>query len=154
TETMLHQCRLAGTVSVVHRADLRNSRVRLVDEEQVIVWEEIKQRVRSRPWGATAEGLAVVLDARAVAHLEEHLDVVASSRVETLGLEQLPLLLKDLQPARKFFSDRVDSPLDPFLGQHEMLGRIDVDLLQLVDDRAASRVDDREGLDVVAPKLD
>jgi hypothetical protein len=50
--------------------------------------------------------------------------------------------------------DRLDGPLDPFLRQDEMLGRVDVHLLLLLQDGAGQGVDDRERLDLVAEQLD
>ncbi len=44
---------------------------------------------------------------------------------------------------------------DPLLRHHEVLGRVDVQLLfELVDRFAAGRIDDRQLLDLVAPELD
>ena len=47
TETVFHEVSLAAAVSTVHRAELRNRDVTLVDEQQIVVGEEIKQTVRT-----------------------------------------------------------------------------------------------------------
>ena len=71
----------------------------------------------------------VVLDARAVADLQEHLHVVPGARRQPLGLQQLALLLQLLEPLLQLLADRLDGPLDPLLGHDEVLGRVDEHLL-------------------------
>ena len=135
---MLDERFLAAAVAVEHRADLRHRGVRLVDEQQVILREEIEQRVRRLARLAPAQRPAVVLDPRAVAHLHHHLDVVPRPRAEPLGLEQLALRLEQLQPLAQLLANLVDRVVNPLLRQHEVLGRVDVHLLQLVDHFAAT----------------
>ena len=88
---MLHQRHLAVVVAEVHAADLRHRDVRLVDEQQEIVGKEAEQRVGRRARRPPAQRPAVVLDARAVAHLLHHLDVEARARAQAMGLQQLAL---------------------------------------------------------------
>ena len=76
-----------------------------------------------------AQRPAVVLDARAVAHLLDHLDVEPRAGAEPLGLEQLALLAELLEPLVQLLLDLVDGAGDPLLGQDEVLGRVDVQLL-------------------------
>ena len=77
----------------------------------------------------------VVLDPRAVADLQQHLHVVPGPRRQPLGLQQLALLLELLEPLVQLLADRLDGPLDPLLGQHEVLGRVDVHLLLRLEHR-------------------
>ena len=58
----------------------------LVDNHEIVFREEIQQAVGSLSGLAAVEVAAVVLDARAVAHLFEHLHVVGDALVEALGL--------------------------------------------------------------------
>ena len=119
-----------------------------------VVGEEVEQRVRRLARLAAREVPAVVLDPRAVADLQEHLHVVPRPRREPLGFEELALVLERLEPLVQLVLDRLDRPLDPLLGQDEVLGRVDVHLLLLFEDRAGQRVDHGEGLDLVAEQLD
>ncbi len=151
---MLHERHFAIAVARVHRADLRHGGMRLVDEQQVVVGKEIEQRVGRASRRPARERLAVVLDPRAVTHLEHHLAIVAGPRAEPLGLQMLALRLEQLQPPAELLANLVDRPLDPRLGQHEVLRRIDEHPLELVDRLARRRIDDREPLDLVAPELD
>ena len=65
--------------------------VRFVDEQQKIVGKEAEQRVGRRARRAARKRPAVVLDARTVAHLLQHLDVEPRAGAEPLGLQQLAL---------------------------------------------------------------
>ncbi len=66
----------------------------------------------------------------------------------------LPWLLKSFEPLVELLLDRVDGGADPLLGQDEVLGRVDEQLILAADDLAAGGIDDRELLDFVAPELD
>ena len=120
-ETVLDQRHLAVVVAGVHAADLRHRDVRLVDEQQEIVGEEAEQRVGRRAGRAAGKRPAVVLDARTIAHLLQHLDVEPRAGAEPLGLEQLALVLELFEPLVQLLLDLVDGAGDPLLGQHEML---------------------------------
>ena len=66
--------------------------VRLVDDRQVVVGEEVEQRVRRLARCAAVERRRVVLDAVAEAHLLHHLEVVLGAHAQPLRLEQLALV--------------------------------------------------------------
>jgi hypothetical protein len=82
---------LARGIALVHRADLRNRDVRLVDDEQEVVGEEVEQRVRRLARLASVDVTRVVLDARAEAELLQHLEVERRAHAQALRLEQLAL---------------------------------------------------------------
>jgi hypothetical protein len=73
--------------------------VRFVDEQQEVLGEEVVQRVGRLP-AAARQRPAVVLDARAIADLQQHLDVEPRAGVQPLGFEQLALLAELLAAAR------------------------------------------------------
>ena len=151
---MLDQRALAAEVAGEHAADLRDRHVRLVDEQQAVLREEVEQRVGRLARLAAGEVPRIILDARAVADLQEHLHVVARPGRQPLGFEQLALLLELLEPLFQLLADVLDGPLDPLLGQDEVLGRVDVHLLVRFEHAAGERVDDRQPLDLVAEQLD
>ena len=63
TEPMFDQRALAGRVALVHRADLRHGDMRLVDDQQEVIREEVEQRVRRRTGCAVVEMPRIVLHA-------------------------------------------------------------------------------------------
>ena len=81
-----------------------------------------------RPGGRPAQRPAVVLDARAVADLLQHLDVEPRPRVQPLGFEQLALLANRSSRSSSSCLISPTALLDPLLGQDEVLGRIDEQL--------------------------
>ncbi len=125
---MLHQGTLAAEVAGEHPADLGDADVRLVDEEEAVGREEVEQGVRGLARSCAGERPAVVLDARAVADLQEHLEVVPGSRASSrCALEELALIAERLRVAPcRFLLDPLDGPLDSVLRQDEVLGRVDV----------------------------
>ena len=107
------------------------------------------------PGGRPLKRPAVVLDARAEADFEHHLDVEPRAGVEPLGFEQLALRCAAAS-SRSSSSCLIASIAagDALLGHDEVLGRIDEQLLFLPNDFAAGRIDDRQLLDLVAEQLD
>ena len=73
---------------------------------EVVLGEEVEQRVRRLARRAAVEVAAVVLDAGADAGLGQHLEVVLGAHPEALGLEQLALLLELLQALAQLDLDR------------------------------------------------
>lgn len=151
---MLHEGALAGGVALVHRADLRNGDVRLVDDEQEVVREVVEQGVGRGAGRAAVEVHRVVLHAGAGADLAEHLDVVGGAHAQPLGLQQLALLLQLGQALAQFLLDVVDRPLHALGAGDVVGGGEDVQLLVVADDLAGERVQRGQRLDLVAEHLD
>ena len=128
--------------------------MRLVHDHQEIVGEEVEQRVGRLAGLAAAEPAGVVLDAGTVADLQQHLHVEARPRRQPLRLQQLALVAEDLQPLLQLLADALDGLLDALLGRDEVLGRVDVQLLERPQRLAGERVDDRQRVDLVAEQLD
>ncbi len=92
-EAVFHQRLLAGAVAVVHAADLRHGHVRFVEDQQVIAGQVIDQRPGGRASRALVQVARIVLDAGAVAHFAQHLQVVAGALLDALRFEQFVLLI-------------------------------------------------------------
>ena len=116
-EPVLDQREFARAVALVHAVELRNRDVGLVDDAQEVLAEVVDQRVRRLARVAPVEVARVVLDAVAVAHLLEHLEVVARAHLEPLRLEQLALGLEFAEPLVEFLSDAGDGASPISLGR-------------------------------------
>ena len=97
TETVLHQGALTGHVALIHGTNLRDRHVRLINNQQEIIWEIIQQTVRGATGGTTVNMARVVLNAIAEAHLLHHFQVVSGAHAQTLRLQQLALGFEGLQ---------------------------------------------------------
>ena len=84
-EAVVHKSRLARAVAAVHRANLGNAHVALVDDHQEILGEEVQQTVGTRAWLAAIKIARVVLNAAAMAQFANHLNVVGDALVEAFG---------------------------------------------------------------------
>ncbi len=103
-ETVLHQGKLARPVPLVHSAHLGQGDVRLVDERQELLRKEVEENGGPLPFLPAAQVPGVVLDARAVPHLLQHLQVVLGARLDPLRLQELAFvaeLLVALLTARR-----------------------------------------------------
>ena len=145
---------LAGHLAVEHAPDLRDGHVGLVDDEEVVVRQVIHERPRRAAARAPAKRLRVVLDARAVAGLTQHLQVVAGPVLQTLRLQHPPLLTQPDEALVQLPFNLDDRILQFLAGSDEVLGRVDVDLRALGEDLAGERVELHDALHVVAEELD
>ena len=105
-EPVVDQRELARAVAVEHSADLRQRHVRLVHDDEKILREIIEQARRPLALRAPGQVARVVLDSRAGADLEHHLDVEVRARLEPLRFEQLARRAKLGQPLRQLLADR------------------------------------------------
>ena len=153
-EAVLDQHVLAGAVAGVLAVQLGHGHVALVDDAEVVLGEEVEQRVGRLARGAAVEVAAVVLDARADAGLGQHLEVVLGAHPEALGLEQLALLLELLEALAQLDLDGADGPLDDLVAGDVVGGGVDGDVLHLVAHLAGQDVEGHDALDGVAEELD
>ncbi len=98
-EAVLDERLLARAVAAVHRADLRDGLVRLVEDHQEVFGEVVDERRRRLAGLPVREVARVVLDAVAEAHLLHHLEVVLGPLLE-------PLLLEEASPPCRRTSSR------------------------------------------------
>ena len=96
----------------------------------------------------------VILDAIAVAHLFEHLEVVGGALLQALGLQQAALAIEVIKPLAQFRADRLDRIGQPLLGRHKVLGRVDVDGLQALEDLASGGIHVANRLHLIAKQFD
>ena len=153
-ETMRNQHLFARAVAGVHAPDLGDHHVALVDNCQPFGREIIKQG----PWaaaGGTARQMAtIVFDAVAIADLLQHLDVVAGTLADALGLQQLTLALQEGGLLFEFVFNVDDCFPDLILMRDEMLGREDFHLGVVVQDLAGEGIDLADAFDLISPEAD
>src|SRR5262249_40573489 len=129
-KAVFDQCDLAAMIARKHAAKLWQSNVRLIDNEQHVLWKEIKERVRRFARRSAPEPSSVVLDSRAMAAVEQHFHVEASAGAQTLRLEKLALAAKLFQAMFQFRANPFNSAADAFPRCDKVLGRINVHFLQ------------------------
>ena len=153
-EPVLHQIHLARTVAPVHGPDLRHGHVALVDDGEKILGEIVEQAEGAGTRFAAVEVARVVLDARAVAYLANHLHVVGHPLVEPLGLELLPDRFEKLHLLAQVYLYLADGLVDALFGRHEQVGREYLVGIEGACAAARSRVDGAYRLNLLAPELD
>ena len=149
-EAVVDERLLARAVALVHAADLRHGLVRLVDEAHEVAGEVVEQAVRPFARLAAVEDTRVVLDARAEAHLAQHLHVVLRALSQPVGLEQLAGRLELGATLLQLLADLRDGTLDRALLDVVVRGRPDRDMLEVVGDQlAGERVEVLQAFDLV-----
>ncbi len=153
-EPVLDEVLLAGAVALVLAVQLRHGHVRLVEDHEVVVGEEVEQGVRRRAPTAALDGSGVVLDAVAEAELLHHLEVVLGAHAQALRLEQLALGLEPGQALLQLGLDAGDGRLHALFAGHVVGGREHDELVEGGHQLAGEGIDLGDGLDLVAEELD
>jgi hypothetical protein len=128
--------------------------VAFIDEQQRITRQVVEQ---ARWWlsGRAAREVArVVLDARAVTDLLDHLHVEAGSLFEALRLEQPPRIAQLLETYAQVLADLIHRTDQPLARRDVVSPGVDGEARYLARDRAGQRVEERDRIDGVVEKLD
>ena len=130
TETIFHEVRFPGTVATIHGTYLGDGDVALVDNHQIVVGEEVEQAVRAFASLSAVEVTAVVLDARAMAQLLNHLHIILHTFLYPLGLDGVTGFLEESYLFYQVVLYLPDGDIGLFLCGHEEVGRIELILLE------------------------
>ena len=153
-EPVLHEGKLAGPVPFVHPPHLGQGDVRFVDESKELLGKEVQEHRRPLPFLPAAQVTGIVLDARAVAHLLQHLQVVFRARLDPFRLQELAFVAELLVAQRKLVADEAERVAQALLRHDEVLGRVDGGELHLLHGRARQGIDRADPLDLIAEELD
>ena len=147
-EPELDERLLARAVAVVHPAHLRDRHVRLVHDQQPVLWEVVEQRRRRLAGLAPRQVAGVVLDAVAVAELAEHVEVEHGALRQALRLEQLAGCSQFLGALVELGADVHERLVDHLAGDDVVRGRVDRQArVHLLEHGAAQWVDAADALD-------
>ena len=139
-ESVVDKGALTRHVAFEHRADLWDSHVGLVDDEQEVVREVVQQRVRRGAGTAPVNVARIVFHARARPDFLEHLQVEGRAHTQALLLEEFVLASEPREPIIELVLDGGNRLLHAFLAGHVVRGREQVGVVDLVDDVAGERV--------------
>ena len=124
-EAIFDQGLLAGAVSVVHAAHLRNGLVGLVDEKKKILGHVVEQRGRGFAGKAAGEMARIVFDAVAIADGAYHLHVKHGALPDALRFDVFAFLFQLGLPPGELFENAADGALFLLGGQNVVGFRID-----------------------------
>ena len=129
-EAVFNKALLARAVAVVHRAHLRQRDVGFIHKEQEVLGKVVDERERRRAGGPSADDAGIVLDARAVAQLAQHLDIVARALADALRLHGLALGQKLRLALVKLLFDLHHGAVKLVLRGHIVRGGVDGNVLE------------------------
>ena len=152
-EAVLNQHLLAGLVAVVHGLQLGAGDMAFIHHQQPILREVIDQAFRRGAGGPASQVAGVVFDAVAIAHLLEHLQVVGGALLQPLGLQQTTFPVEQVEPVMQLAANLRDRPLQPLLGGHKVLGGIDVNRVETLQDLTGGGIDIADRFDLIAKQL-
>ena len=121
-ESIVHQRVLAGLVSIVHGAKLRQCHMGFIDNDQEIIFKIVQQRLRRRSFRAPLHMPGIVLDPGAEPCLTQHLDVIVGAFGDTLCFQKLVFRAEILHLRFQLFLDSVYG-FDHLLLRRDIMGR-------------------------------
>ncbi len=136
-----------------HAVYLRNRDVTLIDEEQKILRKIIEQRRRRLARQAARKVPRIILDAVAVAHRFDHLQIEARALVDALRLDHAPLNLQLRDPLVHLFADRFNRAVLALGLHHVMALRVDGKPRVLFFHIAEEGIDLGQRIDLVAEQF-
>ena len=145
---------LPAPVALELAVQLGYGHVAFVDDQQIVVGEIVEQGERRVARAAAVDVHRVVLDAVAVPHLLDHLEVVLGAHAQPLCLEQLPFGLELGEPLLQLGLDAQHCLAHAFVAGHVVGGREDHHVGELAQLLARERVDHGDAVDRVAEHLD
>jgi len=128
--------------------------VALVDDQQRILGHVIEQARRRLARRAARQIARVVLDARAIAELVDHLQIELRALLQPLRLEQLVLAAQRLQALGELGLDLVERVQQALARGHVVGLGIDRQARDLTLDLPRQRVEIGQRLDLVVEELD
>ena len=152
TETILHEVGLAGAVTTVHRPYLGHRHMTLVDDHQVVFREEIQQAVGPFARLAPIEIAAVVLDARAMPQLLDHLHIILHALLDALRLDAVAQLLEIGHLLHQVVLDLTDGDVGLLLRGHKEVGGIELVFFEACQTVEGHRIHLLEGVDLIIPE--
>ena len=153
-EAVFGQRRLAAEVAAIHRPELADGDVALVDEDQGVVGQIFEQGGRRLAGLAAGEIARIVLDAGAAAGRLHHLEIEGGALFEALGLEIAAGAVQLLQAGGELGLDGLDGLVDGDARGGIVRIGVDADELALAMGLAGQRVELDHFLDLVAEEGD
>ncbi|MNV04079.1 hypothetical protein D3C71_943640 [compost metagenome] len=153
-ETVFHQCLFTRTVAFVHRTDLRNADVGLVDHQQSIGRQVIVKGWWCRAGFAAGQIARVVFDAVAVTQLEDHLQVETGALLQALGFHQFVVGAQVFQALLQLDLDAFDRAHQGFPWRHVVALRVEGEARQFANDFAGERIERRQAFHFIVEQLD
>src|SRR5690606_34238496 len=136
-------------VASVHRPELGEGLMALIDYEQKVIGKIVDQTVWRLSWLAAVKMAGVVLNSLAASGLFYHLHIMHCSLPEPVGLDH-PKLFKSLVQLRLY---GVDRRFQLVLRYDIMPGRIDEEVAHILDSLAGDPVDLRDPLYFISKEL-
>jgi hypothetical protein len=150
-ETVLDQGLLPRPIALEHPTDLGEGHVGLIHDQEEVLGEVVEQARGPLAFPAAIHVARIVLDTGAGADLQHHLHVEVGSRLDPLGLEEEPVVLKPLHTPLQLLANEGDGLLDGPAGSGVVGGGIDGGLLQRREHLACEGIKPGDPLDLIAP---
>ena len=153
-EAIIHERHLPASVSVEHGADLRDSHMRLVHDDQKIILKIVNQRIRRLAFHPAREMSRIVLDARAEAGLLHHLDIELGALADPLRFQELVIFFEPGYPVPHLSLDGIAGGAHLFRRNDIEGSRVDRLIAELRPDLSGQRIDLGHTFDLITEKFD
>src|SRR6185437_15313934 len=125
TKAVLDQRLLARAIAAIHRAELWDGLMALIDHEQRIVRKIVVHARRRLARLPAREEARVVLDPGAVADLLDHLEIEARTLLEPLCLDEFAVVAQNRKALAELLANQIDRLDQPLARRHVVRTGID-----------------------------
>ena len=150
TEAVIDEDFLAGAVTAVHPADLRDRHMAFVDEKEKVIGEEVHERIGRFALFPPGQMAGIVFDPGAVPHFFHHFQVEAGTLFQPLGFQQFIFRPQHGQSFFQFFFDIGNGGFHPFLVGHIVGRREDHHMAHIVKDLTGDDIGLHDAFDLIA----
>ncbi len=150
---MLDEGFLPCPIALVLAVDLGDRDVGFIQHHEIVVAEEVEQRVRGLTGTPAVDRRGIVLDTAAEAELTDHLEVIGRPHAQPLGFEELPFGLEPGQALLELGFDPYHAGPEAIVAGDVVRRREHRELIQFADLLARHGVDHGDRLDLVAEEL-
>ncbi len=98
TEAIFDKSLLPGSITGIHRSDLRNRYVRLVNDRKKVFLKIVEQTVWTGTSRPPRQMTRIVFDALTIPHFAHHFKIEPGSLFKTLSLNEFPHIAKFCRP--------------------------------------------------------
>ena len=141
-------------VATVHRPDLRQCHMALINECYEILRKIIYKTERAHTLRPAVKITRIILDSRTISHLLDELQVILHPLLQTLCFQMLAYLIEILALGHHVVLDLADGLCTALFRSHKVAGRIYGNLLEFLHECTSQRINQRNLIDLITEKLD
>ena len=153
-ESILYKVLLPSSVTAIHGADLRNTDVAFVYDEQIVLREEIEKAVRPLSRGPSVKVSGIILYSGTVAQFFYHFHIIFHAFLDALRLDGVSKLVEKVNLLDKVVLNASYSRFRLLFARDKKIGRVDLIVFERGEALETDTVQFVDGVYFIVPPTD